>query len=141
MLGIGRKSPAIAIDRLASLIAEDVEITGDVVFARGMRIDGKVRGKVIGRDDDAASLLVVSTSGSVDGCVRCGNAVIDGAVRGELNVADHLVLQSNARVSGTLRYRQLRMDVGACVEGELIRVEPAAEPVAPRALELSAERS
>ena len=140
MFGIARRQPALGLDKLVSLIADDVEITGDVTFGRGLRIDGKIRGNVIGREDDASSLLVVSTSGAIEGSVRCGNAVIDGTVRGELNVADFLVLQSNARVSGTLRYRQLRMDVGACVDGQLVRIAPAVEATPAKVVGLAAER-
>ena len=34
--------------QLSTLIAEGVEITGNVVFAGGMRIDGRVKGDVTG---------------------------------------------------------------------------------------------
>lgn len=131
-----RKKPApfIEVTKLSSLIAEGVEITGDVVFAGGIRIDGKVKGNVIGRqlDGQAPPLLVLSDKGQIEGCVRCGDAVINGTVTGDLEVAHFLELQASAKVCGTIRYEQLQMDVGASVQGQLVR--NGAEPQAPAAL-------
>ena len=136
-----RKNPsAIKMTQLSSLIAEGVEITGDVVFTGGMRIDGRVNGNVIGRslDGKAPPLLVLSDKGRIEGSVRCGDAVINGSVVGDLEVEHLLELQSEARVSGTIRYRQLQLDVGAAVQGQLIRVDGSL--IADNVVELGAEK-
>ena len=136
-----RKNPsAIKMTQLSSLIAEGVEITGDVVFTGGMRIDGRVNGNVIGRslDGKAPALLVLSDKGRIEGSVRCGDAVINGTVIGDLEVEHLLELQSEARVSGTIRYRQLQLDVGAAVQGQLVRVD--ASLIADNVVELGAEK-
>ena len=136
-----RKNPsAIKMTQLSSLIAEGVEITGDVVFTGGMRIDGRVNGNVMGRslDGKAPALLVLSDKGRIEGSVRCGDAVINGAVVGDLEVEHLLELQSEARVSGTIRYRQLQLDVGAAVQGQLIRVDGSL--IADNVVELGAEK-
>jgi cytoskeletal protein CcmA (bactofilin family) len=93
-----------------------------------MRVDGRVRGDVTGRaaDSGAPTLLVLSANGRIEGSVRTGDAVINGTVVGDLDIEHRLELQSDARVIGTIRYRQLQMDVGATVQGQLVRVEVAA---------------
>ena len=126
------KAPAIQVTKLSSLIAEDVVITGDVSFASGLRIDGRIVGNVSAHpiDEKSRGLLVLSDKGRIEGSVRCGDAVINGAVTGDLDVEHFLELQSNARVSGTIRYQHLKMDVGASVHGQLTRAEvPAASLV------------
>ena len=136
-----RKNPtSIKMTQLSSLIAEGVEITGDVIFSGGMRIDGRVNGNVIGRslDGKAPALLVLSDKGRIEGSVRCGDAVINGTVVGDLEVEHLLELQSEARVSGTIRYRQLQLDVGAAVQGQLIRVDGSL--IADNVVELGAEK-
>ena len=136
-----RKNPSsIKMTQLSSLIAEGVEITGDVVFTGGMRIDGRVNGNVIGRslDGKAPALLVLSDKGRIEGSVRCGDAVINGTVVGDLEVEHLLELQSEARVSGTIRYRQLQLDVGAAVQGQLVRVDGSL--IADNVVELGAEK-
>ncbi len=136
-----RKQPFIKMAQLSTLVADGVEITGDVVFTSGMRIDGHVKGDVSGRPSEgkSPSLLVLSDKGHIEGCIRCGDAVINGTVVGDLDVEHRLELQSDARVTGTIRYRQLQMDVGATVQGHLLRVAPPA--VAGNVVELGAEKA
>ena len=124
------KAPSIQVTKLSSLIAEDVVITGDVSFASGLRVDGRIVGNVSAHaaGAQAGGLLVLSDKGRIEGSVRCGDAVINGEVTGDLDVEHFLELQSNARVSGTIRYQHLKMDVGASVHGQLTRAD--ARPVA-----------
>jgi cytoskeletal protein CcmA (bactofilin family) len=123
-----KKRPFIEVTKLSSLIAEDVEITGDLCFTSGIRIDGRVKGNVIARatDGQTRALLVLSDKGQIEGSVNCGDAVINGSVVGDLIVEHFLELQSNARVSGTIRYENLQMDVGATVHGQLVKTNPSA---------------
>lgn len=128
MFGQGKKRrPFIEVTKLSSLIADDVEINGDVSFSQGIRIDGCVKGNVVSRDVQAPgrALLVLSDKGRVEGSVRCGDAVINGTVVGDLDVEHFLELQSGARVSGTIRYLHLQLDVGAIVRGQLVRADDA----------------
>ena len=123
-----KKQPFIKMAQLSTLIAEGVEITGDLLFTNGMRIDGRVKGDVTGRpaaDGKSPSLLVLSANGHIEGSVRCGDAVINGTVTGDLDVEHFLELQSNARVSGTIRYQHLKMDIGAAVDGRLTKAGAA----------------
>jgi len=135
-----KKQPFIKMAQLSTLIAEGVEITGDLVFSGGMRIDGRIKGDVIGRKPDGKSptLLVLSAKGHIEGSIRCGDAVINGVVTGDLDVDHRLELQSDARVCGTIRYRQLQMDVGASVQGHVVRVDP---PVVGNVVELGADKA
>ncbi len=141
MFGNPKKQPFIKMSQLSTLIADGVEITGDLVFASGMRIDGHVKGDVVGRTGETKvpSLLVLSAKGRIEGSVRCGDAVINGTVDGDLDVEHRLELQSDARVTGTIRYRQLQMDVGATVQGHLLRVEAA--PLGANVVELGADKA
>ena len=135
------KQPSIQLMKLSSLIAEDVVITGDVCFASGMRIDGRIVGNVIAQpaEGKARGLLVLSDKGRIEGSVRCGDAVINGTVTGDLDVEHFLELQSNSRVSGTIRYQHLKMDVGAVVQGQLSQAGAAPTPA--KLLELAAGKA
>ena len=119
------KRPSIKGHTLSSLIAEDVQITGDLYFASGIRIDGRVTGNLIGRavQGQPLALLVLSEKGHIEGTVSCGDAVIDGTVVGDMDIAHCLHLQSNSRVSGSIRYCHLQMDIGASVRGQLFKAD------------------
>ena len=134
------KRPTIELTQLSSLIAEDVEIIGDLHFSGGIRIDGRIKGNVIARAvEGKRALLVLSEKGQIEGGVSCGDAVINGSVVGDLVVEHLLELQSNARVRGTIRYAHLQMDVGAAVSGQLIQAEAAS--AGDNVVELGVERA
>ena len=139
MFGPPKRKPFIQTAQLSTLVAEGVEIDGDVAFAGGMRIDGRIHGDVVGRRVDAKtpSLLVLSAKGEIEGSVRCGDAVINGTVVGDLDVEHRLELQSDAKVTGTIRYRELQMDVGASVQGRQLGVEASVGNV----VELGADKA
>ena len=119
------KRPSIQAHKLTSLIAEDVHITGDLFFASGIRIDGRVSGNLIGRavQGQPLALLVLSEKGCIEGTVSCGDAVINGTVIGDMDIDHCLHLQSQSSVSGSIRYRHLQMDIGASVRGQLFKAE------------------
>lgn len=115
-----KQNKSIEVNKLSSLIAVNVQVAGDVIFSGGVRIDGHVEGNVIGKDGDH-SLLVLSEKGTITGSVRVYDAVINGAVAGDIEVEHFLELQANARVSGNITYRQLQMECGASIDGRLER--------------------
>ena len=110
-----KQHPSIEVSKLSSLIAPGVEIVGDVIISDGLRVDGHVEGDVLCKPG-MRGLLVLSEKAS-----------ISGAIRGDLEVEHFLEPQPNARVTGNISYRQLKMDCGATVEGRLERLadEPA----------------
>jgi len=141
MFGNPKKQPFIQMTQLSTLIAEAVEIKGDLNFTGGVRIDGHVKGNVVGRKGDGKgrSLLVLSDKGQIEGNICCGDAVINGVVVGDLDVQHRLELQSDARVRGTIRYRQLQVDTGATVNGQLVKVDEA--PLGGNVVELGADKA
>jgi cytoskeletal protein CcmA (bactofilin family) len=107
-----------------------------------LRIDGVVKGSVIAQPGEGPghALLVLSEKGQVHGSVRCGDAVINGTVVGDIQVEHFLELQSESRVNGTLRYHHLQMDVGAAVCGELMAAQPAAQATADNVVALAGDK-
>ncbi|ASW02824.1 bactofilin family protein [Paraburkholderia aromaticivorans] len=119
-----KKSAGIKQTKLATLIAHDVRITGDLRFSDGLRLDGHVTGNVSG-EPGGQTLLVLSDRGSIEGNVHGYDVVVNGRIVGDV-IADHFVeLQSNAHVTGSIYYQQLRMDCGASVDGKLTKRDAA----------------
>lgn len=117
-----RKSDrTVDVASLSSLIATGVEIVGDVIITDGLRIDGRVQGDVRVKPG-SRGLLALSECGSVQGSVHVYDAVINGTIDGDVEVEHFLELQPGARVTGSIRYRQLRMECGARVDGRLEHV-------------------
>lgn len=129
----GRKrNKSIEMTKLSSLVADNLEIVGDVLFSGGLRVDGTIEGNVLGKEGER-SLLVLSEKGSIVGRVRAYDAVINGKIAGDLEVEHFLELQANAHVSGNIVYRQLQMECGAVIDGQL---EQRGEAASAKILEL-----
>lgn len=133
-----KKDSFIELTKLSSLVANNVEVEGNLSFVDGLRIDGHVRGNVMSRPE-AKSLLVLSDQGSVTGNVRSHDAIINGVIVGDLEVDHFLELQANARITGNITYRQLRMDCGASVDGKLNKLTQPGD--ASNVVELAANAS
>ncbi len=119
-----KQGKSIEVTKLSSLIADNVHIVGDVVFSGGLRVDGRIEGNVINKEG-ARGLLVLSDKGGIKGKVVVYDAVVNGSISGDLEVQHFLELQASARVSGNISYRQLQMECGAAIEGQLRRLESA----------------
>jgi cytoskeletal protein CcmA (bactofilin family) len=129
MKGIWGKSIVVE-----SLIGEQTEIHGDVRFAGGLHLDGRVKGRVMSSAKGAQ--LSVGPTGLVEGDVFAPRVVLHGQVTGHVYAGDHISLGPKARVIGNLYYRTIEMAAGAKVMGQLVLQEetparPSAEGPAP----------
>lgn len=107
------KQPAIK-----SLLAQGCQIEGNFSFADGLRVDGDVRGNVIGLAQ-TPSILVISDTATVKGEVQADHIIINGTVNGPVHARVMLELQPKARVNGDVIYTALEMHQGALVDGRL----------------------
>lgn len=139
----GKKNPtAIRLTNFATLIAQDVQITGNVEFSEGLRLDGHVQGNVSNKAG-TQTLLVLSDRGSIMGNVRGYDVIVDGTIVGDLTAEHFVELRANAHVTGNIHYQQLRMDCGSTIDGKLTKTEIAQAPstTAPEVLEPSTGRA
>ncbi len=123
-----RKKHGPAQKRIDSLIGAGTTVTGDVVFAGGLRIDGVVCGNVSTVSGESGT-LVVSEQARVDGEINVSHVVINGAVNGPVTANEFLELQAKARVAGDVEYRSLEMHLGAVIQGRLRHAEPGSASV------------
>jgi len=114
-----KHNKSIEVTKLSSLVADNMAITGDVMFSSGLRVDGRIDGNVF-CEPGVHGLLVLSEKGCINGSVRTYDAVINGTIAGDLEVEHFLELQANARVTGNITYRQMQLECGAAVEGKLV---------------------
>lgn len=116
-----KQNKSIEINKLSSLVADNVEINGDIAFSAGLRVDGRVCGNLSNKAG-SKGLLVLSDQGCIEGDVHVYDAVVNGTIIGNLTVDHFVELQPKSRVTGDISYRQLQMDCGASVDGKLTRI-------------------
>lgn len=102
-----------------TLVGRQSEITGDVRFAGGLHVDGKVKGKIMA-DSDKNAVLSISESGAVEGDIRVPHVVLNGLVEGDVHASQRITLSAKARVSGNVYYKLIEMTSGAMVNGQMV---------------------
>jgi cytoskeletal protein CcmA (bactofilin family) len=121
-----------------TVLAEDVEITGNIKCAGGIRMAGKLTGDLA----CAGDVLVEKTS-TIKGNLTTNSVVVLGVVRGNVTAKDRIELKANARVAGDLKAKRLIVEDGVSFVGKSeinasrdlageggaeLEPEPAAEP-------------
>jgi cytoskeletal protein CcmA (bactofilin family) len=118
-----RKEKTVA--RIDTLIGRTVQVQGDIEFAGGMHIDGRVTGNVRVQAGVAGSLSV-SEHGVIEGSVEAPQVVLNGTVNGDIIARGKLVLGARARVRGNVSYGVIEMALGAEISGRLVPAAPDA---------------
>ncbi len=120
---MGKKRRTARID---SLIGQNTELRGDVIFSGGLHVDGKIKGNVLA--EEAGSLLTLSDQGVIEGEVRVPSVLLNGQVIGDVHAKERIELAANARVSGNVYYNLIEMAIGAEVNGKLVHRTPENQP-------------
>lgn len=114
--------------RIDSLIGAGTVVNGNVSFAGGLRIDGKVLGNVFAVGGEPGT-LVIGEHAEVTGEIRVAHIVVNGKVVGHVIADGSVELQPKAKVVGDVSYKSLEMHVGAVLRGRLNHAEPGTASV------------
>lgn len=119
-MAIGKQQGDKPCNTIDTLIGANTELTGDISFTGGLRVDGKVNGNITA-DGDRSNTLVLSEHAVVTGNVTVPHLVVNGAIHGNVHSMESIELQPNAQVVGDVHYKMLEMALGASINGNLVR--------------------
>jgi cytoskeletal protein CcmA (bactofilin family) len=118
--------------RIDTLIGKASRVHGDLEFAGGLHLDGRIAGNVRA-DPSEDSSLSISETGSIEGNVEAGSVMLSGTVRGDIVARGRVVLGATARVQGNVYYGVIEMTLGAQIMGKLTRLADKADVPVPEA--------
>ena len=118
------KKSTIAPGQVDTLIGPQVVIRGDFHFAGGLYIEGRVIGKVIASNGEAAQVTIAET-GMIEGEVRAPNVIINGQLVGDA-YGELVEMHPKARVHGNVNYKVIEMIAGSTLTGRLVHAETIA---------------
>ena len=101
------------------LIGAGTTIEGNITFAGGLHVDGRVRGNVIAAEGKPGR-LVLSEHAQIEGEIRVSHVVVNGTVVGPVHALEYVELQAKANVTGDVYYKTLEIQLGAVVQGRLV---------------------
>lgn len=103
--------PAPSSHSLNSLVQGTV-VEGKVKATNDIRVDGSIKGDLI-----CDAKVIIGPSGTVEGTIKCVNAVIEGRFDGQMQVKELLNIRESAKVTGEVSYGKLIVQSGAVISG------------------------
>ncbi len=95
-----------------SIIGKEMTMVGDVCFKGKLRLDGKIKGNIMG------DYLIVGESGNVNGDVEVAHLTCQGRVEGNVNVKKLHVIKGGT-INGKVETTDLSVESGAVLNGEI----------------------
>lgn len=99
--------------RLSGFVGSGTILTGETSFKTMLRVDGHLKGKI--KSDEGT--LIIGATGQVDADIFVGEAIVNGAVNGNICTTNKLTLGRAARVVGDIEAPRLVIEDGAILEG------------------------
>ena len=107
-------------DKVAkTIIAEDIEITGNIKCASHIQFDGKLNG-----DLNCTGAAMLGKTAIIKGNISAESVSISGSITGNLTAKDRIEMKSTARVMGDIRSKRLTVEDGVTFIGKS-EVNPA----------------
>ena len=83
-------------------------VEGAIKAENDIRVDGVIKGSLT-----CSAKVIIGPTGSIEGEVRCVNAVIEGSFEGTLTVAESLNVRDTAKIKGDVKTNKLIVQSGA----------------------------
>jgi cytoskeletal protein CcmA (bactofilin family) len=97
-----------------TILGPDASFKGELSFEKGMRLHGKLEGKV-----NTPGRLHIAKEAKMQADVDAGAITVEGDVHGNLSASDRIELKQSARYEGDLRSSRLVVDEGAILVGHV----------------------
>lgn len=104
------------IEENVLLVGNGTKLKGEISNCDKLIIEGSANVSVT----DVVTMHITS-NGTFDGKANVQDAVIEGQLSGELTVHGILTISSGGTVSGTINYKQLRIEEGGEISGNIIK--------------------
>lgn len=101
------------MEEAKTIIADDVEITGSVKCAGGVKMSGKLNGDLVCAGD-----VLVEKGAAIKGNVSAASIVVLGMVKGNIVAKERIELKGTARVAGDIKGRRLVVEEGVTLMGK-----------------------
>ena len=103
------------IDNASGLIGKGVEVTGDIIFTEGLRVEGRVVGSLVSEK----GTLVVDESARIEARVDVGVCLISGTLDGNVKAKSRVEIRRTSRVRGDIFTPVLLIEEGAVLNGNV----------------------
>jgi cytoskeletal protein CcmA (bactofilin family) len=117
-------------NNVSNSLVEGTQVTGNIIASNDFRIDGVLIGNL-----DCNGRVIIGPQGSIEGEVKCMNAIIEGVFTGKIHVRELLTVKDTGVVNGEINTDKLMVQTGALFNvicnmgGQTLKSIKSADPV------------
>lgn len=115
------------------------EVQGDIITSKNLKLKGRIQGNATGGNVELYSIRMVgniTASGTaeldaeseVEGDVIAESLILNGKIRGNVQVSKRLSLEGSAVICGKVTAERLSVDEGAIIQGEIVIGKAMVQP-------------
>ena len=108
-------APAPGTTQKAALVGEGISINGDVNASTNLKVEGRIEGRAVTSSQD----VEVSETGIVKASITARVVRISGAVAGDINGSEKVMISKSGRVQGNIVAPRVQLDDGALFRGSI----------------------
>ena len=101
------------IDAVSTFLGHDAIFDGTINFKGTIRLDGKVKGKVVSDD----GTVIIGDKATVEAEIAVETVIIKGSVNGKVQARDRIEAYPPARILGELQAPTISIDPGVVFNG------------------------
>lgn len=99
---------------ISTFIGPEASILGTIHFQNAIRLDGRVKGKIVGAD----GTLIVGKTAQIQGEISVDAAIIMGKVKGNISAKDRVEIYAPAQVTGDILAPIVSIEKGVRFNGK-----------------------
>ena len=99
-------------ENLSTIIAKDSVFTGDMEVKGTLRVDGRIKGRII--CDETVS---IGATGEVEAEIDAKIVIVAGTVVGNIRTSEKIEMQAKAKVVGDVSTKNIVIEQGAIFHG------------------------
>lgn len=107
------EAPSTAPGARMLIVGRDIVISGEIQSCDCLVVEGTVKANV------TCNELRIAEGGLFQGEATVANADVVGRFEGELQISERLLLRSSGTISARLRYRQIEIERGGRISGDI----------------------
>lgn len=96
------------------IVGRDITLNGEIHTCDYLVVEGRVEAQI-----KECKVIEIMPSGEFKGSANVEQAEINGKFDGEITVNRRLIVRAKGRLSGKIRYRELEVERGAIIEGDI----------------------
>ena len=118
-----KKKSKIVIDSISSVLGESTQLSGRLVFAGTMRIDGHVEGEIVSdKKDSANNTLIIGEKARVNGDIHTDTVINSGTVVGNIYATTRVAIHDPGQLIGDVETSEFTVEEGVIFNGKCIMI-------------------